>query len=210
MPIIDYINDAFTEIVTWHVTETEDELLEHVSLTPERTKKCQKMPQKQRMEYLGLRACLKKLNFDLDVHYDERGKPYLNIDKHLSITHSYHLVSVGVSSFLLGIDIEKKRDKKIRNVARKFIRKDEDAWIPKDMHYPEYLHIIWGIKEGLYKLNGGNLWNFLHHYRVEPFNIQDNKNIVCWISDESSSRKYYAYHKMIGKHYLVWVLDYEA
>ncbi|MGI9525892.1 MAG: 4'-phosphopantetheinyl transferase family protein [Weeksellaceae bacterium] len=209
MPVVDYIKDDFTEIITWNVTETEQELLDYVNLTPVRLEKLQRMPHKQRLEYLGLRACLMELNSDLDVHYNEKGKPYLNNDKNLSITHSYGLVSVALSAFYIGIDIEKKRDKKIMNIARKFLREDELEWIPENEQYTNYLHIIWGIKEGLYKLNGGNLWNFLHHYRVEPFETIENNKIICWISDEQSSRKYFAYYKMIGEHYLVWVLDYD-
>lgn len=211
MPVIDYIKDEFTQIITWQVSEPKEELLAYLNLTPERLNKFLEMPEKQGLEYLGLRACLKELNLDLDVHYNEKGKPYLNINKQLSITHSYGLVSVGVSNYHLGIDIEKKRDKKILNVARKFIRKDEFDWLPIDeQNYVDYLHIIWGIKEGLYKLNGGNLWNFLHHYRVEAFDLEKDKKITCWISDDTSSRKYFAYHKMIDSHYLVWVLDYEV
>lgn len=209
MPVIDYIKQDFTEIVTWQVTESKDTLLDYVNLTEKRIEKMRNMPEKQCMEFLGLRACLMELNSDLDVNYNERGKPFLDSKHHLSITHSYGLVSVGISHFKIGIDIEKRRDKKILNIAKKFVRADEFAWIPNDSRYAEYLHIIWGIKEGLYKINGGNLWNFRHHYRVEPFNLNENDKIVCWISDENLSRKYFAYYKMVEGYFLVWVLDFE-
>lgn len=210
MPVIDYIKDDFTEIVVWDVTETKEELLDYVNLTPRRIAKIASMPEKQTLEFLGLRSCLMELNSDLDVNYDNKGKPYLESNHHLSITHSYGKVAVGLSQFKIGIDIEKKRNKKIINIAKKFLREDEIAWIPRDENYAHYLHIIWGLKEGLYKLNGGNLWNFLNHYRVEPFEIHSNGPLICWISDESSSRKYYGYYKMIEDYYLVWVLDYEV
>lgn len=209
MPVIDYMHDDFTEIVTWNVTETKEEMMQYINLNAYRLEKMAKMPHKQSMEYLGLRACLMELNSDLDVNYDEKGKPYLDSNHHLSITHSYGLVSVGLSHYNIGIDIEKKRDKKVTNIAKKFLRTDELDWIPTDEKYTDFLHIIWGIKEGLYKINGGNLWNFRHHYRVEPFDLKEKNKIICWISDEVSSRKYFGYYKMIGKHYLVWVLDYE-
>ena len=151
-----------------------------------------------------------ELNSDLDVNYDLKGKPYLESNHHLSITHSYGKVAVGLSQYKIGIDIEKQRDKKILNIANKFLRPDEMLWIPKDENYADYLHIIWGLKEGLYKLNGGNLWNFKHHYRVEPFDLFSYDKITCWISDEKSSRKYFGYYKMIEDYYLVWVLDYEV
>lgn len=210
MPLIDKIKDDFTEIVVWDVTETKEQLIEYVNLTPRRIAKLESMPEKQSLEFLGLRACLMELNSDLDVNYDNKGKPYLDSNHHLSITHSYGKVAVGLSEYKIGIDIEKQRDEKIINIARKFLREDELSWIRQDENYAHYLHIIWGIKEGLYKLNGGNLWNFLNHYRVEPFILKPYSKITCWISDEISSRKYFAYYKMVEDYYLVWVLDYEV
>lgn len=210
MPIIDYIKDDFTEIVTWYTSEPIEELLKKVRMTPERMNKLELLRPKQAKEYLGLRAGLLTLKSDLDVYYNDLGKPYIDSNHHLSITHSYGMVSVALSHFPIGIDIEKRRDDKIKNIAHKFVREDEFSWIPKNDFHVDYLHIIWGIKEGLYKLNGGNLWNFLHHYKVEKFELTENKKIICWIYDEVSSEKYFAYFKMIENFFLIWVLDYEG
>ena len=209
MPIIDYINKPnLVKIITWEVNETNEELLSFLALNEYRMEKYKTLRPKQAREYLGLRACLKELGVDYDVNYDEKGKPYLPTDAEISITHSYGKVAVGVSNFAIGIDIELSRPHKISNIKNKFVRLDEQEWLPqKDEN--EYLHIIWGIKEGLYKLNGGNLWNFLNHYRVEPFDLEPNKPISCWISDDEKSLKYTAYYKMLEDHYLIWVLDHE-
>ena len=209
MPIIDYINKPnLVKIITWEVNESNEELLEHLQLNDYRIEKYNSLRPKQAREYLGLRACLKELGVDYDVNYDEKGKPYLPTDAQISITHSYGKVSVGISEFPIGIDIELSRPHKISNIKNKFVRLDEQDWLPK-IDENEYLHIIWGIKEGLYKLNGGNLWNFLHHYRVEAFELVENSPIQCWISDENKSQKFTAYYKMLEDHYLIWVLDHE-
>jgi 4'-phosphopantetheinyl transferase len=209
MPIIDYINKSnLVKIITWEVNESNEELLDYLQLNDYRQKKYANLRPKQAREYLGLRACLKELGVDYDVNYDEKGKPYLPTDAQISITHSYGKVAVGISEFPIGIDIELSRPHKISNIKNKFVRLDEQEWLPKKDEN-EYLHIIWGIKEGLYKLNGGNLWNFLHHYRVEAFDLVENRPIQCWISDENKSQKFTAYYKMIDDHYLVWVLDHE-
>ena len=209
MPIIDYINKPnLVKIITWEVNESNEELLEYLQLNEYRQKKYANLRPKQAKEYLGLRACLKELGVDYDVNYDGKGKPYLPTDAQISITHSYGKVAVGISEFPIGIDIELSRPHKISNIKNKFVRLDEQEWLPKKDEN-EYLHIIWGIKEGLYKLNGGNLWNFLHHYRVEAFDLVENRPIQCWISDENKSQKFTAYYKMIDDHYLVWVLDHE-
>lgn len=211
MPIIKDLNfKHHTRILCWETSETDEELLDFLELSPYRIMKYLTLAPKQGKEYLGLRACLKILNLDLDVLYNENGKPYLPASNEISITHSYGLVAVGLSDMPLGIDLEMARPKKIHNIKNKFIRSDEHLWItqyPKDE--TEYLHIIWGLKECLYKLNGGNLWNFLHHYRIEEFELQEESLIVCWISDEKKSRKYFGHYKKIGDFYLTWVLDYE-
>ncbi len=207
MPIIDSIDHAgHTKIITWDVTESNEEMLMLLNLNPYRLYKFSQLRPKQAQEYLGLRACLQELGVDYDVNYNEKGKPYLPTTDEISITHSYGKVAVGVSEVSIGIDIELERPKKIANIKQKFVRKDEQDWLP-ETNEQDYLHIIWGIKEGLYKLNGGNLWNFLHHYRVEYFPLIENQPIVCWISDEYKSQKLTAYYKRIGDHYLIWVLD---
>lgn len=208
MPLISSLyQDEFTRIVGWETTETDEELLAHLNLNPYRIMKYLTLAPKQAKEYLGLHACLRELNLDFDVYYNEKGKPYLPSNKQLSITHSFNMVCIGLSQFNIGIDIEKHRPEKILNIKDKFIRaSDEALWIPTERE-EEYLHVIWGIKEGLYKLNGGNLWNFLHHYQVEAFELIENSAITCWISDENSTRKYRAYYQMVKDYYLVWVLD---
>lgn len=209
MPLIELMHDEeATRIVCWKTVETDEELLDYLNLSAYRVMKYLTMNPKQGKEYLGLRACLKELNLDLDVLYDKRGKPYLPASRKLSISHSFDMVCIGVSKYDIGIDIEKMRPEKILNVKRKFIREDEDKWIPKSKE-GEYLQIIWGIKEGLYKLDGGNLWNFLHHYRVEPFELIENKQIDCWISDEKKARKFHAFYSIIEDYCLVRVLDFE-
>lgn len=209
MPLINSLHsDKFTRIVCWKTDESDEELLNYLKLSPYRIMKYLTLNPKQGKEYLGLRACLKELDLDLEIYYDERGKPYLPTNKQISITHSFDMVCIGLSKFDIGIDIEKNRPHKILNIKEKFIREDEAFWIPKEKE-EEYLHVIWGIKEGLYKLNGGNLWNFLHHYKVEPFKLVENEPISCWISDEIKSQKFDAHYLLIADYYLVWVLGTE-
>ncbi len=207
MPLIKSLHeDEYTRIVCWNTTETDEELLEYLELSPYRIMKFLTLAPKQAREYLGLRACLKELNLDFDVYYTKAGKPYLPTNKQLSITHSYDMVCIGLSKFDIGIDIEKSRPHKILNIKEKFIREDEASWIP-EIDEEKYLHVIWGIKEGLYKLDGGNLWNFLHHYKVEKFELNEDEAIESWIINEGESRRFKAYYKMVQDYYLVWVLD---
>lgn len=207
MPLIDTkIQDDCCRIVCWETSETDEELLAYLKLSPYRIMKYLTLNPKQAKEYLGLRACLKELDLDFDVYYTQAGKPYLPTNKQLSITHSFDLVCIGLSQYNIGIDIEKSRPHKILNIRSKFIRPDEGEWIPKEDE-EKFLHVIWGIKEGLYKLNGGNLWNFLHHYKVDAFELKEGQPIDCWIIVDDKKQKFTAYYQMIEDYYLVWVLD---
>ncbi|MFA7614963.1 MAG: 4'-phosphopantetheinyl transferase superfamily protein [Weeksellaceae bacterium] len=207
MPIINSLhNDETTRIVCWHLTETDEELLDYLKLNPYRIMKYLTLNPKQAREYLGLRACLKVLDLDFEVYYNQKGKPYLPASRQLSISHSFDMVCIGLSQYYIGIDIEKRRTDKILNIQNKFIRPDEAIWIP-NQNKEEFLHVIWGIKEGLYKLNGGNLWNFLNHYKVEKFELNGDDPISCWLWDDNERKKYHAYYRLIKGYYLVWVLD---
>jgi len=200
-------SDNYTKIIVWNLVETNEELLDQLQLEEYRLEKYNTLTEKRKKEFLGIRMCLKYLGKNVDVLYDKKGRPYLDSDNHLSITHSHGKVAVGISRYKIGIDIEKKRDVKIQNIKQKFIRPDENFVANFPELENDYLHIIWGIKESLYKLDGGEWWNFLLNYRTENFNLQD-KYINCWITKEIISNKYYAFWHMIDDFYLVIVVDY--
>lgn len=66
MPVIDYINDKkHTRLITWDVNESNEEMLEYLQLKDYRIEKYRNLRPKQAREYLGLRACLKKIRFRL-------------------------------------------------------------------------------------------------------------------------------------------------
>lgn len=208
MPVVDFIiPDYFTRIVTWKVSETNEDLLRILKLSKDRLSTYNLLTPKRKREYLGLRACLMALGLDNNVKYTDKGKPYVEGTYNISVSHSHGMVCVGASSFQIGVDIELERNKKIENIKEKFVREDEFSFIPKD-NQKDYLHIIWGLKEALYKIHQGNLWSFLNHYRVEPFKLNMDKNIICWITDNISSSKYFANYKKINNYYMAYVLNY--
>lgn len=209
MPVIDFIiHDYFTRIVSWKVSETNEELLRILKLTKRRQETYDSLTPKRKREYLGLRACLMALGLDDNVQYTPAGKPFVEGTYNISVSHSHSVVCVGASSFNIGVDIELERDEKINNIKYKFIRSDEFEFIPEESK-KDYYHIIWGIKEALYKIHQGNLWSFLNHYKIEPFELKSDKPIVCWITDDHSSVKYYAHYKKINNYYMAYVLNYE-
>ncbi len=71
--------------------------------------------------FLSVRKLMQEAGYnDLDLYYDEFGKPHLKDDKYISITHSHHFSAIIISDESVGIDIELQREKIIR-IADKFV-----------------------------------------------------------------------------------------
>lgn len=166
------------------------------------------LSEKRKNEFLSVRYALKYLGIKVNIFYDKKRKPFLSLQgKYISLSHSFDRIAIGISSYQIGIDIEKlRKDKKIIKIKKKFIRDDESFFI-NTSNEEDYLHIIWGIKESLYKLEGGGGYNFLTHYKVSPFCIEKDRYISCWIIKDSYSKKFFAFYRKIEDHYLVYIID---
>ncbi len=165
---------------------------------------------KRKIEFLGIRYILKYLGINIKILYNKKRKPFFlkNQSQYISITHSYEKTAIGISNYPIGIDIEKIREnKKIINIKKKFIRRDESSFIPTSFE-EDYLYIIWCIKESLYKLDGGIYYNFLNNYKVSNFCINKDFIIQCWIIKNSFSKKFCAFYRKIDGYYLIYVIDY--
>ncbi len=68
---------------------------------------------------------------ELTIEYDSKGKPYLNKQKGISISHSNEIVAIGISNEIdFGIDIQYKTDK-IFKIKNKFLSKNESKFLDK-------------------------------------------------------------------------------
>ncbi|QIK16735.1 4'-phosphopantetheinyl transferase superfamily protein [Blattabacterium sp. DPU] len=166
------------------------------------------LSEKRKREFLGIRYALKYIGIKMNIFYNEKRKPFLLPEgKHISLSHSFEKIAIAISSYHIGIDIEKlRKDKKIVKIKKKFIRDDESIFIPPN-YEEDYLHIIWGIKESLYKLEGGIFYSFLDHYKVSPFCLKKDSCISCWIIKNSYSKRFSAFYRKIEEYYLVYVID---
>ncbi|XCI74550.1 MAG: 4'-phosphopantetheinyl transferase superfamily protein [Flavobacteriales bacterium] len=206
MPVIDRIEqEDHTKILVWQVTESEEVLLRQLSLPTEEMKKYYHLAPKRQKEFLGVRCALKSLGLVPVVYYDVNGKPFLDERCDISMSHTCQRVVIATSDRPIGVDIEKCRPDKILNIRKKFLRADEAVFV-NSTHEVDQLHIIWGIKESLYKLHGGGLSVFLDHYKVAPFSIGDVR-IKCWIINDLHSKVFWAYHKKIDNFHLIYVYE---
>ena len=145
MPLYKTIKiNSQTNVKIWHITESVDDLMQSVDLKNESTARVQSMKSELHQRgFLSVRLLLKAFGYsDYDLFYDKNGKPHLKDGRFISITHSYTYSAVVVSARLVGIDIEKQRNK-ITKIATKFTGYEANYLNPDSMDYIQKLTWIW-------------------------------------------------------------------
>ena len=182
MPLFKTINFSrsvgnTTQILVWKVTESYTELLEQVILNESNRMRLDGMKsQMHQRAFLSVRKLLQETGHtDLDLYYDEFGKPHLHGEKHISITHSHNFSAIIVSDETVGIDIELQRNKIIRiadkfcDLEFQFLDRDSDEYIRK-------LIVIWGAKEAIFKIRNEKGISFKDHILVQSFELDAKQN----------------------------------
>ena len=171
MPLFrEYKEDDF-RLGVWKVEETVEQLwasLHCRSFYEETLAKFISDSRKQ--EWLAIRVLLKALcGEEKEIAYCPSGKPYLKDGSgFISISHTRGYVAVALHpSVEVGVDIEKYGEK-VKRVASRFIRPDEEVSISRgDEIYGLLLH--WSAKETMFKLMGEEGVDFLQHLHILPF-----------------------------------------
>lgn len=168
--------DERTKVLIWKIEESYEELAEGITLTPHCQQRVDSMKSDlHRRGFMSIRHLMAEAGYvDQDLYYDDFGKPHLKNGKFISITHSFEFTGIIVSEHPIGIDIEKQRDK-ILKIARKFTPLEEYHTLANEEAIVRKLTIVWGAKEGIYKLLSVPGLLFLHHINVTDFNFEDKK-----------------------------------
>lgn len=191
MPLYKTITpNSQTTVKIWKITESYQDLMAKVNLKPVALERVLGMKSELHQRgFLSVRHLLQEFGYtDSDLFYDENGKPHLKDGKHISITHSFNFSAVIVSDLIVGIDIEKQRDK-IAVIANKFIDYEFDYLNKMEGDYVKKLTVIWCVKESLYKLFATPGLSFKQHCLVIPFTLIDAET-VAWIDYEDKKHRY--------------------
>ncbi|MDO7136875.1 4'-phosphopantetheinyl transferase family protein [Algibacter lectus] len=191
MPLYKTITpNSQTVVKMWKITESFDDLMAAVTLKPETLKRVLGMKSELHQRgFLSVRKLLAEFGYaDADLIYDDNGKPHLKDGKQISITHSFNFSAVIVSDQVIGIDIEKQRDK-ITVIAHKFIGYEADYLDKEQADYIKKLTTIWCVKESLYKLFATPGTSFKQCFLVIPFELQDEET-MAWIDYETKKYRY--------------------
>jgi 4'-phosphopantetheinyl transferase len=179
MPLFKTINhNSNTQILIWKITESFSELFEQVILNDSNRIRLNTMKSEMHQRaFLSVRKLLQIAGFtDFDLYYDTFGKPHLNGDKHISITHSHEFSAIIISTETIGIDIELQREKIIR-IADKFCNSEFQFLEPNNkQEYIQKLTVIWGAKEAIFKIRNEKGISFKNHIFVTNFSLNSKQN----------------------------------
>ena len=176
MPLhkIIHINETTTAYF-WHITEDVTSLFRAVSLRDTSLFRLEGMKSEEHQKgFLAVRMLLQYLGYtDYDLTYDEAGKPNLNDGKHISISHSHEFSCICISDELMGIDLEKLKEKTLK-IAPRFmeVKHLENLSISEQI---EKSTVIWGVKESIFKIKNEKGISFPEHIFEEEFDLKDGK-----------------------------------
>ena len=123
-------------------------------------------------QFLATRKILSIENSDYIITYDLDGKPILNSEFNISISHSHEIAALVISNNLkFGMDVQFK-ESKILNIQNKFLNKFEKLNIGDDPSI-DILTMIWTSKESIYKAIGLKGVSFSENIKIDKVKEKD-------------------------------------
>ncbi len=160
MPLTDKITmPDNSSIFIWHIDETEARLKEmyqeRLSIPKEGLAVDEIKVARKRKQWYAARLLSENCIPGFEgIYYDQFGAPHLvEDDRCVSYSHSHDKVALIIhSEHEVGIDIQ-KRDEKLKRISSKFLNNQENATYEKCDHDLDYLHILWSVKECIFKVH---------------------------------------------------------
>ena len=171
MPFLkDFLINNSTKIILWKIIPGE---LCETQLSEDDKCLLKTRKHKNSKEYfLAVRKLLENEDPELTIDYDLKGKPFLNKQKGISISHSNEIVAIGISNEIdFGIDIQFKTDK-VFKIKSKFLSKNESKFFEKKNDL-ESLIKVWSAKESIYKALGKEGVSFSKDLEIDTVNDKD-------------------------------------
>jgi phosphopantetheinyl transferase len=198
------INDS-CQLVIWHTTESLDELLQKIHLSPDELSKLNSFgSQSRKIEFVATRCLVQIiLGTNVQIKNNEHGKPHLiNSDANISISHTKSYVGILIGDkHSVALDIELLSDR-VHKIAKRFLSKTELNAIDesnKTIHV--YQH--WCAKECLIKLYGKKDVHLIGELKINPFSPTD-MNFTGEVCRTDFSEKYTFEYLQFENHLLVY------
>ena len=201
--------DNKAEIAVWHVTETEEELIQLSSVPTDEMEEISLFRnENHRRQKLAVRALLNEVFEEkMYLNHHDNGKPYLeNCATNISITHTDKYVAIIIhDEEELGIDIE-SLDRNFAAVEKKALSEDEIDDLDDDKKN-EQLAIYWCAKEAIFKRMSQNRVNYAEQIEVEKFNLKKEGELeATFIHKDEYEEEFDLEYMMFDRHVLVWLV----
>jgi len=171
MPFLkDILINNSTKIILWKIIPGE---LSETQLSEDDKCLLKTRKHKNSKEYfLAARKLLENEDPELTIDYDLKGKPFLNKQKGISISHSNEIVAIGISNEIdFGIDVQFKTDK-VFKIQSKFLSEMESKFLKKKNDL-ESLIKVWSAKESIFKALGKEGVSFSNDLEIDTINDKD-------------------------------------
>lgn len=190
-------------VAVWRVIESEDYFLDQAHHDWDK-RELDSLKGARRLEWIASRYLLQQITpHKYEISKDRYGKPQLKPqDYHISISHSHGYVAAIYSKREVGIDIQKKVSK-IDRIAHKFINTYEDDYI-RNRSYISNLHVIWGVKESLFKAYGRKKVDFKKDLYVEPFTYRKKNEFSARVEKENYQHRFKCGNLFFKNFFLVY------
>jgi 4'-phosphopantetheinyl transferase len=198
----------------WEIKEEEDWFFNQWQLSPEENHHFNKLKGRKRLEYVSARHLvhlLTGLDHRNPIHTDLTGKPIFLWDPtlHLSISHSHQYAAAILSkTSKVGIDIQLIVPQ-MQKVAKRVFSSTELSFASSENEL-EMLHILWGIKEAVYKAFGLGGIDFKNQIGVHPFSYQYPKgSFKAGLTKENQTITYSGIYQFLPEGYVSVYLNEE-
>jgi len=165
---------------------------------------------RKRTEWLASRELLFKISNlpeRLGCVYDEFGKPELKgSDQHISISHSELWCAAMISDLHCGVDIQ-LYSKTVERIAARFLTEHDLQNARKAKNPLHHLHLLWGVKECIYKAYGKRQLGFRENILITKLDDQNDQG-QGEINFEGLHLQYEFYYRMLPE--VAWVFCMES
>ena len=201
--------DNKAEIAVWQITETEEDLLNVVSVPTDELEEISLFrSESQRKQKLAVRALLNEVFEEkMYLNHHDNGQPYLeNCVTNISITHTEKYVAIIIhDEDDLGIDIE-SLDRDFSAVEKKALSEEEIEDLDDDKKN-EQLAIYWCAKEAIFKRMSQNRVDFAEQIEVEKFNLKKEGELeATFIHKDEHEEEFELEYMIFDRHVMVWLV----
>ncbi|MCQ2974190.1 MAG: 4'-phosphopantetheinyl transferase superfamily protein [Bacteroidales bacterium] len=140
------------------------------------------------------------------VYYNQYGKPFIEEDYNISITHSYDMAGVLLSRRkTVGLDVE-KMNLRILKVENKLLEQTELNEL-KDDNKIQSLYVNWCAKEAMYKACGIREIDIKSNFRLEYFDYKDQGEVYGFITKGDYRRKILIHYSTFEEYMIAWCAE---